>query len=395
LKFSLSNKFRIAFILIIGFQAVVLAFMPLYFKELGFSAKQIAYLSAAENIANIVGPPIFASLSFGIAALSGVSALLLLPILGTKIFAWVLLFWTASLFLNRAALNQINELAIRLDLRSLINYSKVRMWGSIGFVVFLQGMGFYLELYGVEDALLIAFLLLILLGGFGFFIKDHRASSKAKSVMEFFREQADRKFFILYIALIGLYASHAPAYVYLSIHLQELGWSHSQISGAWNVGVLSEILVFYFFSKIEEKFDLVTLISISLCAAAFRWALLAYAENGYLILLTQCTHALTFAVSFVASQKLVSLWLPDNYRRSGQAALAAVSSGVGSLLGKLVAGGVAGQMGLKGDFSVLFLGASIVSLASFMVWSRLPEIQLEVAAGGIGIDSLPGEENQM
>lgn len=369
---SLAGKFRVSFIVLIGLQALLIAFIPLYFKSLGFSPYEISILSSAENIATMFGPPLLATVAFprgyGTAILCLLSMLTLIPAIGSTAFNLVLIFWTISLALNRAAFAMINEYAVRSDLNSQLRYSEVRLWGSVSFIAVMQLMGLYVGYYGISFTLKLCLVFLLFLVATGLFLPDRAPVSSKVGIRDFWKVYSGRWMSLFLSASCLHWASHGPLYVYLSIHLEHYGWSPNEISFAWNLGVMSEIFIFAFFSRLEKLYSLSFIFIFSLCLGICRWWAIGVSSNWAAIFISQLLHCFTFAAALLASQKIMSLSVSKQMGKAGQAVLMAVTGGVGTLLGKLAAGIGARELSLAGDFSPLFLGAGVMSLISVLLW---------------------------
>lgn len=48
--------------------------------------------------------------------------------------------------------------------------------------------------------------------------------------------------------------SHGPYYTFLTLHLEELGYSRGLIGLLWAVGVVAEVLMFMVMSRILQRF---------------------------------------------------------------------------------------------------------------------------------------------
>ena len=383
LKFSLATSYRIAFALIIGFQVIPLAYAPLYFTSLGYSPFEVSLISGMENVAGILGPALLVARAYpfglGVSILSGVSGLLMgcvSPLFGASI---LLSGWAFSLFLNRGVFALINEGAQVHDRDGQLSYSETRSWGSGSFLAAMYGIGLVVESYGIHWSMICGIVMLLLLSAVGLNIRDHDKEINPKTVLTFIKESFSSWHFIFYTTLVFIWASHGPAYTYMSLHLVNLGWTPGQIALSWNIAVVTEILIFLVFSRIQKYFSLEFLLTLTQFACIIRWIILWLSSDPVLINLSQVLHGLTFGLCFVVSQKLLLNSVTEQYRKPAFALYFAASLGAGSLLGKLAAGWSTRDADFTGDFHNTFLQGVYLAIISLVVWwfrrfSKLPNI---------------------
>ncbi len=381
LKLSTAANYRIAFALIVGFQAILMAYAPLYFKGLGYSPFEISLISGLENLAGFVGPAILVARSYpkglGLTILSGISGLLLglnTPALG----AVMIVIWTISLILSRATFVMVNEGALLKDKEGLLNYSESRSWGSVSFLVVMYVVGIFVEQFGIACIMLVGAIMLLSLSLIGLNIREQIEDTAPKGVIDFLRESFFAWHWIFFISIIFIWASHGPAYAFLSLHLTNLGWSPTEIGLVWNVSVLSEIFLFLIFKRIEKYFTLETYLIFAQVAAVFRWIILSTTTNSVVLITSQVLHAFTFGLCFVVNQKLLERSVSKEYRKPAFALYFGITLGAGSLLGKLVAGWSTNYSSFHGDFSQSFFLGAVLALISLILWAfrqKMPSSQ--------------------
>lgn len=372
-------------------QAVMMAFLPLYIKELGYSPLQVAVVTAAENIATIFGPPFLMCAVWGSGLMPNIhrrygliSLLFFLPLLFVYRFEVFFLCWTGVLIFNRTAFGLVNQSALREDQRGSFKFSRVRLWGSIWFIcatlcagVLVRGFSTHVSIWLIFGALIGIFELSSRLGGAGPAVSDDRFKIGELWPWKLPR---DAKLFILSVAL--LWTSHGPYYTFISIHLDRLGWSAPMISVSWSIGVATEVIAFLYYSEIEKRFTQLSILRISLLLTAIRWVLLSISDSAAAILALQTFHAFSFATSYVASMKLIEPLLPDRLKSGSQAVLMAFGTGAGSLIGKFFAGfGAsaltgAGVLALyninaQSEYFILYWASSIIAVLGYLCASAV------------------------
>ena len=371
-KLSTAASYRIAFSLIIGFQAILLAYAPLYFTSLGYTPFEVSLISGMENIAGILGPALLVTRVYpaglGVTILSGVSGLLMIfisPVFGAL---FLIIAWALSLFFNRGVFVLINEEAQAKERDGHINYSEARSWGSASFLIVMYAVGVIVGKYGLPWAMKIGVVILLLLSLIGLNIREQIKEEHRKSVLQFLRESFNLWHLIFYLSLTLVWASHGPAYTYMSIHLLNLGWTPGEMALSWNIAVITEIIIFLIFKRIQQYASLEFLLTVAQIACIIRWTIIATTSNSALITLSQILHGLTFGLCFVVSQKLLINNVEAEYRKPAFAIFFATTMGFGSLLGKLIAGWSTRSAEFTGDFHHTFLLGTYLALLSLIVW---------------------------
>lgn len=373
LKLSPAANYRIAFSLVIGLQAILLAYAPLYFSSLGYTPFEVSVISGMENIAGILGPALLVARTYpgglGVTILSASSAVLMLfisPLFGSTS---LVITWALSLFFNRGVFVLINEGAQAREREGQLSYSETRSWGSASFLFVMYGVGVVVNSFGISCSIVIGSTILFLLALNGLSIREQLIEESPKSLSEFFQESFTRWHLIFFTVMTLIWASHGPAYTYMSIHLINLGWSTEQMAQSWNIAVLTEILVFLAFSKVQRYLSLENFLTLTQIACIIRWTIISTTSNPILINLSQVLHGLTFGLCFVASQKLLVSKVDQVYRKPAFAVYFSVTMGCGSLIGKLIAGWSTTASSFNGDFHQTFLWGVYLSLASLLIWS--------------------------
>ena len=220
-------------------------------------------------------------------------------------------------------------------------YGRMRVWGSVGFILAVMAGGLWFDWVGVEalPATMMLVLGLVALTALGLPAREvHAPDLSGSGVRDMLRQPKVRGF--LWASFLMLLA-HAPLYTLFSLWLEQNGYSRTQIGLFWTLGVLAEILMFRIQRPLFERFGLARAWSSSYAIAAIRFGLIAIsAGNIWVLLVAQLLHAVTFGVHHSASMALVREWFPQAAQARGQALYTMASYGLGGSLGGILAGWV-------------------------------------------------------
>lgn len=325
------------------------AFLPywnLYLKHLEFSARQIGELSAV-----LLATKIFAPYLWGwIADHTGkrLSAIRLASFIGMMIFSaalfskgyWSLLivlagysfFWNATLPQFEAA--TMNNLGERKHM-----YSRIRLWGSVGFIVTASLLAPALEKFGIQYLPWVILLILMLTWVNTLLVNESPPSIEKITTSSMLKTCFQPKVFALLLACFLIQASHGPYYTFFSIYAEDNGYSRSLVGQLWSLGVLAEVGVFYYMYRWLPKLGAKRLLVIAMLLTVIRWWLIAYyVEYLSILLFAQLLHAASYGLFHASAIHLIDKYFSGSIQGRGQALFASISFGLGGSLGSLVSG---------------------------------------------------------
>lgn len=218
------------------------------------------------------------------------------------------------------------------------DYGRIRVWGSIGFLLVAGSYGALLDHIG--DAafawLTLPWLLAMTLAAWPY--RHDRPAMPAASASDaghLWKRPGVRRF-LLMAGLMQL--GFGPFYVFYTLHLQAHGHSGAAIGVLWAVGVAIEIVMFWQAPKLIARHGADRLLMLSLAVTVARWVVTAlFADSFTIMLLTQTTHALSFATFHACCMRKMADLFPGRRQAAGQSLLYGFSSGGGGVIGAGIA----------------------------------------------------------
>ena len=279
-------------------------FLALYFDHLGFSPARIGELVAIPMLMRCVAPNLWGWLGdrsgqrLRIVRFGAVCTFLSLSLIFVdQSYAWLALIMALHAFFWHAVLPQFEVITLAHLREQSARYSEIRLWGSIGFVLAVVGLGWLFQHFSLG---LYPWVLLIIIGGIAlssFWVPNATPSVQSVTAGEGgFLAQLRRPGVLAFYLCVGLMqVSHGPYYTFLSIHLETLGYSRLVIGLLWALGVLAEIVLFLFMARVLSRFSLRQVLLASFLLATLRWLLLGnLAGHLGVLLFAQLLHAATF-----------------------------------------------------------------------------------------------------
>jgi PPP family 3-phenylpropionic acid transporter len=353
-------------------------FMPywsLYLKDSGFNAGQIGELSALLVGTKIIAPNLWGWVadhtgkSLRIIRIASFFAVLIF--VGFLIahnyvwFAWITIGF--SFFWN-AALPQFEAVTL-FHLKSQPNrYSQIRLWGSVGFIATVLGIGWLLDSQGMSVlpaaiAVLLALIWLVTLTT----PEAHAVTQEtdAVGIMQILKKPEVLAFLTVYLLL---QIAHGPYYVFYSVYLKQYHYSTTMTGGLWALGVCAEIVLFVFMNRLLSRYSLRHILLVSITLAVGRWLMIAwYADQLGLLILAQVLHAATFGAAHVAAIHLVHLYFGRRHQGKGQALYSSLSFGLGGMLGSLYSGYYWELMGPAFVYSIAAAACGLAFVIAYLL----------------------------
>lgn len=354
---------------------VLIPYWSLYLKSLSFDSIAIGAL-----IAILPATKIFAPYAWGwvadhtsrpvtiIRLTSVLSVIAFVGVFYDNSFWWIALamflfsiFWNSSLPIFES--NTLNHLGDDVQ-----DYSGIRLWGSLGFIVAVVIVGEVLETSSITlvPKIILGLLLGIML--MSFFIAErkpvhHESQEPISSVIK-------QPVVIAFLTVCFLMLlSHGPYYTFYSIHLEDHGYSRRLIGILWGVGVIAEVVVFLLMNRLLPAIGVRKLLLITFSLTALRWLLIgAFVDSLAILLFAQLFHAFSFGVFHAVGIILIHHYFKGKHQARGQALYSSLSFGAGGAAGSLLSGIFWDQV----SHDTIFISAALISLLSlFLIWKYM------------------------
>lgn len=328
--------------LVIG---IMMPFWPVWMKSKGLSASEIGLVIAAGSIFRVFASPFIARLcdrtgerKRPIITLAVIALALFLPFALADGF-WAILGLQALFVSAFGPLMPIGETLTMLGAkRQGLNYGRIRLWGSLTFILGASGVGFFLK--GADPSLIwttIALALAVLVAA-TIFIPDFRAEPGGKDGAPISRVLRDRTFLAFIAATACIQGSHALLYGFGTLNWLRLGFDEDVIGMLWAEGVIAEVILFVFAADAIKRVGPSRLIALAGLACVVRWSLTGFAESLPLIVLLQLLHAFTFGAAHLGAIFFISQRMPEEVSATAQTLYALMVSGLGVGLTSFAAG---------------------------------------------------------
>jgi PPP family 3-phenylpropionic acid transporter len=275
-----------------------------------------------------------------------------LGLFASTAFLWICAVVLVAGFFLSAALPLVEAATLTRLGEHTGRYGAIRLWGSIGYIVAVVGVGYALDFFPVRALLWIVAASLLGTLVFASLVPDAQQSMAAadrQPIGEVLRQPG----VIALIAACALMAvAHGPYYAFYSIHLVDHGYSKAVTGWLWALGVFCEIAIFLWLPRLYAAFTLRGILIASFALAAVRFLVIGWgAESLVLLLLAQSLHAASFGSFHAAAIGMVHRLFRGRHQARGQAIYGSLTFGVGGTLGSLASGALWGRAGAELTFS--------------------------------------------
>nr|WP_209716946.1 MFS transporter [Duganella sp. 1411] len=343
-------------------------YATLFFANKGMSVAQIGVLMSMIQVLRIVGPNVWGYVAdhydrrvlvlrlAGFAALAAFSGFLF----GAGFAHFMLAMILLNLFTSGQA--PICEALMLSEMRGdLTFYGRIRMWGSIGFIVAVTLASYALEHYGIATLPWVAAALLVLTIAAAFRLRDVPRREHKEAPLPLMTLLRRREVLAFFTSTALMVAAHTSLYTFYSLYLERHGYSKTVIGAMWSLGVTAEVLLFYFQSSLLKRWGAMRMMYLALGVAVARFVMIgAGSDLLWLLIVAQLLHAATFALHHSSSVMTLQRWFSGPLQARGQALYMSISYGIGGSLGGLF---LAQWWQRAGPASVYYV-AAVMSLAS-------------------------------
>jgi PPP family 3-phenylpropionic acid transporter len=356
----------------------------LYLKQIGFASTEIGELTAMLVATKVVAPHLWSWLAdkrgrcLGLIRITTLFSMLFFGgFLIQHDYQWVAAVTVAFSFFWNATLPQF-EAATLLHLKAEPQrYSLIRLWGSVGFIVAVLGIGRFLDDFNIEwlpwiiaGLLAINWLMALITPEV---IKSQRPVA-AGSVFKVLCKPEILAFFAVYMLL---QVAHGPYYVFYSVYLQQNGYSATFTGMLWALGVCAEIGVFYWMFGLLKRISLRSLLLASLALSMLRWLMIAYGtESLAIIVAAQLLHAASFGLAHVVAIQLLHQYFGEAHQSKAQGLYSSISFGLGGMLGSFYSGYCWDKIGGDLVFVIAALACGLALIIAFIGVARQKPVTL-------------------
>ncbi|WP_313487868.1 3-phenylpropionate MFS transporter [Pseudescherichia sp.] len=295
---------------------IFLPFWSVWLKGTGLTPETIGLLLGAGLVARFLGSLIIAPrvtdpsrLVFALRVLALLTLLFALAFWAGNHVGWLMAIIIGFNLFFSPLVPLTDALANTWQKQIVMDYGRVRLWGSVAFVIGSALTGKLVSLFDYRAILAmltlgtVSMLLGMLLRPSVMPLGESRAQVAAgwpawRSLIG----QNGR--FLACVSL--LQGAHAAYYGFSAIYWQEAGYSASTVGYLWSLGVVAEVIIFALSNRLFRRWGARDLLLLSAVCGVVRWALMGWTTALPWLLLVQVLHCGTFTVCHLAAMRYIA-----------------------------------------------------------------------------------------
>ncbi len=222
------------------------------------------------------------------------------------------------------------------------DYGAYRVWGSAGYIVGGFATGLLVEVTSLAS---VPWTLLATLAGALALVSllprpeaDPAVAPPTHVLATVRRLWAIPPLRAFYVVTFASRLAAQGLYVFLPLHLQDLGVSAALIPVYWAVGVVAEIAIMRAAPRLFGHLRPSVTLALTFAAAALQFGLMALTTSPVLVLFVMLLHGLSFGLWYYASVIFISRRAPPGERATAQAVFQSLGFGVGGTLSAILSG---------------------------------------------------------
>ncbi|PLX71538.1 MAG: hypothetical protein C0602_00955 [Denitrovibrio sp.] len=335
---------------------IIFPFAGYFFKESGFTGTEIGFYLAIFPIAkftitnhwtNLFARAKNKHLFIAICILISSTSLVPLAFTNNRLMVGILLVLFA--FSRAGIIPVMDSIAISMDEK--IPYGRLRLFGSIGFIITSITAGYMMDTFGIY-AFIWTFMTAGLLSILPSLMMDFSVEALKPTA------RADRKLtpeLVVFFTGLTIYlASMAFLSNFFNIKVAEAGFSQSWAGYMWAIGVVSEIFFLYNQEKVLKIFSVKTLITVSMLLGGIRYLVTGYTDSLVVLCVFSAFHGFAYGTFHTGVMRYIRLYVPDRIKLKAQSMYSGVGFGLGSIAGSAVSGIIYDIGGLQSVFTTAF-----------------------------------------
>jgi MFS family permease len=353
--------------------SIYVTYVNIYFLSIGLSGIEIGLINTISPLMSMLGSPIWGVLSDRFGNVRRILSIAVCGAVGVTIgFAFTQNF-TLILLLAGGYSLFTSSITPLLDSSTLLllgnqreRYGRIRIWGSIGFIIsaFISGQIFDqvgLEVMFFAIAGLLAISLLVLL----WFQGDRGTTTRPEfSGIRQLVSHPEWAGFMVGLLIMGV--ANSGMHTFIGILIKEIGGGEGLVGLSASVGVLSELPVMFFSPRLIKRYHPRILLGFSFILYTLRLFLYGIIPSTSWVIPLSLLHGVSFGLYWVSSVAYANRIAPDNLKGTTQGVLIAIIS-LSSMLGGLLSGWIFDFLGVSTLFRIYSL-FGIVAL--YILWKR-------------------------
>ncbi len=370
-KSLISIRMSLFYAAIFAMIGIHMPFWPVWLESKGLSPTEIGAIFAFSIGIKIVFNPLITHFadSYGkrrpIMITLAILAFVIFSLFGLVDGFWQILFISILFFSVWSPLMPLGESLAMLgsyetkkhEIEKETDYGRLRLWGSITFIITAVGTGYLLNEENIEIVYQIILASLALVVAVTLILPPTRAPAANDIWFAPMTVLRDKNFLMFIIACALIQASHSVYYAFGTLNWKAQGYSETIIGLLWAEGVVAEIIIFIFGARLITKLGPSRMIILGGMAGVLRWLFTGEANGLALLVTLQALHAFTFGATHLGAIYFIYRRFPKKLSASAQGVYSAIVMGLALGLGIFASGKFYSLFGSSAYYAMALMAA--------------------------------------
>ncbi|MEK4508401.1 MFS transporter [Paenibacillus anaericanus] len=354
--------------------SVLMPYTSLYFSERGYSSTTVGLILSLWALVSIVAQPIMGMindrinnprkilmicaitapvLGMGFQFVDGMIGIIVLSIF----FAWF-----------QSSAGPIGDsMAVEIASKKGYSFGSIRLWGALSYAIGTFATGIIYNKFGYNN---IFIYYLIICATVCIVIMFFPGAKVTRSKISIYGQMGavirNKPFMIFVVTSMLMMMSASINMNFLPLYFKEMGFNKSWIGSAFAIAALIEVPMFWVATKLSRKIGRYQLLCVAAAIYGVQYFAMFIFSNVTLTLVVQLLNGIAYAFVAGTAVEVVQSYATKGTNATLQTIYAAVTAGLGGIIGNTLGGIIIDRMGGQFLYLILFC-LCIASSLLFMV----------------------------
>lgn len=356
-------------------------FLSAYLTKRGFSASEVGMMLTALPLCSLIAQPLWSSLADRVAGrkttlvILAASSAVVAPLIGLAasfVGAYLTLFLFSLFF--QALLPICDSLVVEATANEGIEFSRIRMGGTVGYAAIVAAAGFVFESHPDSQFIFVSIALALFAVQSATLPQGWKESSPQNSDAYAINAQhgLNRLFdtqevaFVLLLSFIG-YVGLSFHGTYLGRWSVELGYGQELVGMLGAISALSEVPILLLSDRLISRVGEIRLLELSCIAMAIRLLLVS---TGILwaMAVAQVLQSVSYMTAYYSGVTYIAKHVLPGAMARGQGLLAILQTGVATIVANFIGGWLSDAIGTGLSFAIFGAAVALGGLVTTVAY---------------------------
>lgn len=375
---------------IYGTMVIFTGFFQLYLQDIGMNKVEIGSLMAIAPFVSVFANPFWGYWSD---RAENIKRIILIMMLGTLLlvqlvfqansYAMIYMSMILFYFFQVPMTSQTNTLILGYIEGTRYKFGSFRLWGSLGWALTAVAAGPVIDRLGSGRISIVFSIMLFIAAVFLLMLPNIQKTTGSATInIRGFSKLFLNSYFVWFIVL-GIVVSipNTMNNTFMSLYILDLGGTKKMVGFAIFLSSIFEVVIFllcdrYLKRKINVMIGCLTVVSLLF---SLRWLLMAEASTPLEVAFIQIMHCITFGGYFYVGTQLTMLFVPRQYRASGQSIYTLSWSGISGVVGGISGGWMFQNFGAQTMYRTGMMLALVGAIGFGWMWYMLRKQEYDLA----------------